>query len=285
LGFAEATIGEAPTAIAMTDLDAKLILAFLDHLEKDRKNTVRSRNARLAALRSFLKYAAHHDFTALAVIEQALSIPMKRFEKPLLGFLTRQEMRAILEAPDATTWAGRRDRALFNVMYNIGARVSEAIGLRIQDIVTTDGSAAVHLLGKGRKHRSVPLWKPTTLLLRDWVKRLSDSRPEAFLFPNRNGGQLTRSNVAQRLDLAVISATESQSGNVGRSVSPHTIRHTTAMHMLQSGVDITVIALWFGHESPATTRMYLEADLSMKERALTRLQPIEITNTRYRPPD
>ena len=285
LGFAEATIGKAPTAITMTDLDAKLILAFLDHLERDRKNAVRSRNARLAALRSFLKYAAHHDLTALAVIEQALSIPMKRFDKPMLGFLTREEMRAILEAPDATTWAGRRDRALFNVMYNTGARVSEAIGLRNRDIVTADGSAAVHLLGKGRKHRSVPLWKPTTLLLRDWVKRLNDSRPEAFLFPSRNGGQLTRSNVAQRLDLAVVSATTSQSGIAGRSISPHTIRHTTAMHMLQSGVDITVIALWLGHESPATTHMYLEADLSMKERALARLQPIGTTPARYRPPD
>jgi len=246
---------------------------------------VRSRNARLAALRSFLKYAAHHDLIALAVIEQALSVPMKRFEKPMLGFLTREEMRAILEAPDANTWAGRRDRALFNVMYNTGARVSEAVGLRNQDIVIADGSAAVHLLGKGRKHRSVPLWKPTIVLLRDWMKRLSDSRPEAFPFPNRNGGRLTRSNVTQRLDLSVVSATQSQSGLNGRSISPHTIRHTTAMHMLQSGVDITVIALWLGHESPATTHMYLEADLSMKERALSRLQPIETMNTRYRPPD
>jgi integrase/recombinase XerD len=194
-------------------------------------------------------------------------------------------MRAILEAPDATTWAGRRDRALFNVMYNTGARVSEVIGLRNRDIATADGSAAVHLLGKGRKHRSVPLWKPTTLLLRDWVKRLNDPRPEAFLLPSRNGGQLTRSNVAQRLDLAVVSATISQSGIAGRSISPHTIRHTTAMHMLQSGVDITVIALWLGHESPATTHMYLEADLSMKERALARLQPLGTTPARYRPPD
>jgi integrase/recombinase XerD len=151
-------------------------------------------------LRSFLKYAAHHDLTAIGVIEQALSVPMKRFEKPMLGFLTREEMRAILEAPNAATWAGRRDRALFNVMYNTGARVSEAIGLRLHDIVTVDGSAAVHLLGKGRKQRSVPLWKPTTVLLRDWIKRLSDSRPETFLFPNRNGGRLTRSNVTQRLD-------------------------------------------------------------------------------------
>lgn len=285
LGFAEAAIGKAPTKIVMTDLDAKLILAFLDHLEKDRKNAVRSRNARLAALRSFLKYATHHDLTALAVIEQALSIPMKRFERPMFGFLTREEMRAILAAPDAATWAGRRDRALFNVMYNKGARVSEAIALRNRDIVTADGSAAVHLLGKGRKHRSVPLWKPTTLLLRDWAKWLSDIRPEAFLFPNRNGGQLTRSNVAQRLDLAVVSATISQPGFAGRSISPHTIRHTTAMHTLQSGVDITVIALWLGHESPATTHMYLEADLSMKERALARLQPIETTSARYRPPD
>lgn len=146
LSFVEASIGKAPTALALVDLDARLILGFLDHLEKERNNGTRSRNARLAALRSFLKYAAHYDLTALPVIEQALAIPMKRFDRPVLGFLSRQEMQAILEAPDPRTWAGQRDRALFSLMYNTGARVSEAIGLRVGDVII-DGTTTAHLHG------------------------------------------------------------------------------------------------------------------------------------------
>ncbi|MBZ9910427.1 MULTISPECIES: tyrosine-type recombinase/integrase [Mesorhizobium] len=157
LGFAEAT---APTRLTLTDLDAQLILGFLDHLEKERSNGARTRNARLAALRSFLKYAAHYDLTALPVIEQVLALPMKRFDRPVLGFLSREDMQAILDAPDARIWAGERDRALFSMMYNTGARVSEAIGLRVGEVVV-DGSAVAHLHGKGRKDRSVPLWRTT----------------------------------------------------------------------------------------------------------------------------
>jgi integrase/recombinase XerD len=284
LGFAEATIGKTPAVFTLADLDAKLILGFLDHLEKTRKNTVRSRNARLAALRSFLKFAAHHDLTALAVIEQALAVPMKKFDRPMLGFLTRPEMQAVLDAPDALSWAGRRDRAFFSVLYNTGARVSEAIGLRVGDVVT-EASPTAHLRGKGRKERSVPLWRPTATLIRGWKKQLGDIKDDSFLFPNRSGGKLTRSNVTQRLALAVATATAACPQLTGRTVSPHTIRHTTAMHLLQSGVDITVIALWLGHESTTTTHMYLEADLSMKERALERLQPAGAKTARYRPPD
>ena len=285
LQFAEDTIGKSPTTISLADLNMKLILGFLDHLEKKRNNSVRSRNARLAALRSFLKYAAHHDLTALAVIEQALAVPMKRFERPLLGFLTRPEMQAILDAPDPQTWTGQRDRAFFNVLYNTGARVSETIGLRIRDVVIEGSTAAVHLQGKGRKERSVPLWNPTAALIRNWKRRLDEVGDEKILFPNRGGDRMTRSNVTQRLALLVAKATEQQPQLAGRPISPHTIRHTTAMHLLQSGVDITVIALWLGHENPATTHMYIEADLSMKERALNRLQPAGTTIARYRPPD
>ena len=284
LGFAKAKIGKAPTTLALADLDAKLILSFLDYLEKDRNNTARSRNARLAALRSFLKYAAHHDLTASQVIEGALAVPMKRFDKPMLGFLTRPEMQAILDAPDPASWAGRRDRAFFGVLYNTGARVSELIELRVGDVVL-EASPAVHLRGKGRKERSVPLWRPTAAMLRAWMKQLSDASDQGFLFPNREGGKLTRSGVTQRLALAVATASKSCPQLASRSISPHTIRHTTAMHLLQSGVDITVIALWLGHESPATTHMYLEADLAMKERALGRLQPPGTKIARYRPPD
>jgi integrase/recombinase XerD len=284
LTFAAAKISKSPAALKLVDLDAKLILSFLDHLEKERNNGARSRNARLAALRSFLKYAAHHDISALHVIEQVLAIPMKRFDRPVLGFLSREEMQAILEAPDQQTWAGQRDRTLFSLMYNTGARVSEIIGLRIGDVII-NGSAAAHLNGKGRKQRSVPLWPSTAALIRSWKRRLDDLGDDKLLFPNRSGGSMARSNVTQRLELAVSIAAQQHPQLTRHPISPHTFRHTTAMHLLQSGVDITVIALWLGHESPATTHMYLEADLSMKERALDRLQPTGATTGRYRPPD
>jgi len=284
LAFAQKTIGKTPTDLVLADLDATLILAFLDDLERSRGNSVRSRNARLSAIRSFLKYAAHQDLTALAIIERNLAIPQKRHDKAVLGFLTRPEMEAIIAAPDVRTWAGQRDRALFTVLYNTGARVSEAIGLRIGDVIL-DVSPVAHLYGKGRKRRSVPLWKATAAVLRPWVRRLARSSKADFLFPNSTGGKLSRSSVTQRLALSVDAATRHQRQLAGRPISPHTIRHTTAMHLLQAGVDITVIALWLGHESPTTTHIYLEADLAMKEEALSRLQPIAAAPGRYRPPD
>ena len=284
LGFAAAQIGKEPTRLILADLDAQLILDFLDHLEKERSNGARTRNARLAALRSFLKYAAHYDLTALLVIEYVLAIPMKRFDRPVLGFLSREEMQAILDAPDTQTWAGERDRALFSLMYNTGARVSEALGLRVGDVVV-DGTAVAHLHGKGRKDRSVPLWRTTTKMICNWKRRLNGTGEQDFLFPNRGGGCMARSNVTQRLELAVTAAAERYPQLARRSISPHTIRHTTAMHLLQSGVDISVIALWLGHESSATTHMYLQADLAMKERTLNRLQPMSASQGRYRPPD
>jgi len=284
LRFAEAHIGKDPSALALADLDAQFILRFLDHLEKERNNSPRSRNARWAALRSFLKYAAHHDLTALPVIQQALAIPMKRFDKPALGFLSRQEMQAILEAPDPQTWAGQRDRVLFSVMYNTGARVSEVIGLRLRDVII-DGTLVAHLHGKGRKERSVPLWRSTAAQIRGWKRRLDSVGDDMFLFPNRSGQRMARSNVTQRLQLAVATAAERHPQLAKRSISPHTLRHTTAMHLLQSGIDITVIALWLGHESPSTTHIYLQSDLSMKERTLDRLKPIGMKSGRYRPPE
>ena len=260
------------------------MLAFLDHLEQDRANGPRSRNARLASIRSFLHYAAHYDISALPVIQRTLAVPMKRCDKPLLGFLSRDEMQAILDAPDTRNWTGRRDQALFTVIYNTGGRVSEIIGLRVSDVVL-EGSPCIHIHGKGRKQRSVPLWRSTAALLRVWKRELGDVANAAPMFPNRDGAAMTRSNVAQRLALCVKVAAERSPQLLGRSVSPHTIRHTTAMHLLQSGIDISVIALWLGHESPTTTHMYIEADLSMKERALERLQPPQTGIPRYRPQD
>jgi integrase/recombinase XerD len=284
LAFAQSTKGKAPTDLALGDLSAALILGFLDYLERERGNSVRSRNARLSAIRSFLKYAAHQDLTALATIEHSLAIPTKRHDKAVLGFLTRPEMEAIIAAPDRQSWVGQRDRALFTVLYNTGARVSEVVNLRVGDLVL-DVSPVAHLHGKGRKRRSIPLWKATAAVIRQWVRQLAKARETDFLFPNRSGGRLSRSSVTQRLALSVEHAMRQHPQLAGRAISPHTIRHTTAMHLLQSGVDITVIALWLGHESPSTTHLYLEADLAMKKEALSRLQPVDAALSRYRPPD
>ena len=224
LDFASKRLRRTPSAITLLELDAPLLLAFLDYLEKERGNSVRSRNARLAAIRTFLKYAGHHDVDALTTIERALAIPLKRFDRPMVGFLSRDEIRAITEAPDASSWAGQRDRAMFSTMYNTGARVSEMIGTRWSDVVL-EGQPAVHLHGKGRKHRSVPIWRATASLLRGWRRRLGEPPAGAMLFPNRSGGRMTRSNVTQRLQLAVEVAARKHPTLVDRAVTPHVIRH------------------------------------------------------------
>lgn len=282
--FAERSMGKLPTQLSLSDFTAEMLLGFLDHLERERGNSSRSRNARLSAIRSFLKYAAHEDLTAIATIERSLAIPQKRHDKPILGYLTRPEVEAIINSPDGETWAGRRDRALFAFLYNTGARVSEAIGLRVGDVVLEVAPVA-HLRGKGRKRRSVPIWKETAKTLRRWLNHLPDKNPEAYLFPNSSGGRISRSNVTQRLNLAVEVAARTVPSLKKKVISPHTFRHTTAMHLLQSGVDLTVIALWLGHEDPSTTHIYMEADLAMKEAALSRLQPVASQGLRYRPPD
>ena len=266
----------------LADLDAPFVLAFLDHLEKVRKNSIRSRNARLAALRSFLHFAAIKDPQSLAMIQRGLAIPLKRCSKPLVGFLSLEEVQAILDAPDPSTWPGQRDRVLLATLYNTGARVSEAIGINVADVIL-DGCPNIRLHGKGRKDRTIPIWPATALQIRRWLTQ-TDRAPGKPLFPTRAGGQLTRSAVADRLRRAVNTAAGSCASLKKRRVSPHTFRHTTAMHLLQSGVDITMVALWLGHESPATTHIYVEADLKMKEAALKAVQPPSTKQVRYRPP-
>ena len=212
-----------------------------------------------------------------------LAIPSKRFDKPLLGFLTREEMQALLAAPNLSTWSGQRDHAMLSTFYNTGARVSEITALRVSDLALGRG-ASVHIRGKGRKERATPLWASTAKLLERWLTHIRHS-PDAPLFPNRNREPMSRSGVERRLRTAVRSATNNCPSLRKRRISPHTLRHTTAMHLLQSGVDITVIALWLGHESPATTHRYVEADLAMKERALKSLQEPSTRRLRYSPPD
>lgn len=284
LAFAEERLGKAPSAMSLADVTPELIMAFLDHLERQRHNSVRSRNARLAALRSFLKFAGHRDVASLQVIERALGVPVKRFERPMFGYLSREEVLAVIGEP-GDSWLSQRDHALFLLMYNTGARVSEIAGVKIGDVVLDPGAACVHLHGKGRKQRSVPLWRSTVKALRAWLPVNPQLESASPLLPNRSGREMTRANVTLRLALAVQRATESQPALAKRKVSPHTIRHTTAMHLLQSGVDISVIALWLGHESPVTTHHYVEADLAMKERALAKLHEPDAKIQRYRAPD
>ena len=283
LDFAHKRLSKAPTAMVLTDIEPDLILAFLDHLEQARNNSVRSRNLRLTALRAFLKFAARRDVSAFYVIERALSVPMKRFERPMLGFLSREEMLEVLGQP-GDTWTSQRDHLLLAMLYNTGARVSEIIGIRVADVVL-DGAACVHLRGKGRKQRSTPLWKSTVREVRAWLKSNPTLSENAALLPNRDGHAMTRDNVTKRLAIAVARAAKGRPGLAKRRISPHTIRHTTAMHLLQSGVAFSVIALWLGHESTTTTHRYVEADLAMKDKALARLQEPDTKMRRYRPPD
>lgn len=284
LDFAQSWLEKSITAIALSDMTPELIIAFLNYLEQERHNCVRSRNARLAALRSFLKFAGRRDVSSLQVVEHALGVPVKRFERPMFGYLSREEMLAVIEAPNGTR-IGRRDHVLFLMLYNTGARVSEVTEIKVGDVVLEDRAACIHLHGKGRKQRSVPLWRSTVKTVRAWLKQNPQLDTESPLLPNRSGHAMTRTNAAFRLALAVHTATQAYPDLANRHVSPHVIRHTTAMHLLQAGVDISVIALWLGHESPVTTHQYVEADLAMKERALARLHEPDAKIQRYRAPD
>ncbi len=283
LDFAHDRLGKMPTELRLVDLEPDLILAFLDDLERQRNNSVRSRNLRLTALRAFLKFAGRHDVASLLSVERALGVPMKRFERPILGFLSREEMLAVIGQPGAT-WTSQRDHLLLTMLYNTGARVSEIVAVRVADVVL-DPSACVHLHGKGRKQRAVPLWKSTVREIRAWLRCNPALAGESPLLPNRDGRAMTRQNVNQRFAIAVTRATETHPSLAKRHVSPHTVRHSTAMHMLQSGVAFSVIALWMGHESATTTHRYVEADLTMKEQALARLDEPPAALPRYRPPD
>jgi len=273
----------SPTDLMFTDLEAPLILDFLDHLEKKRGNSIRTRNNRLAAIRSFMRYASLQEPSCLLSAQRVLAIPMKRFERPLIDFLTHGEVQTIIDAPDLSTWSGHRDHIMIATLYNTGARVSEIINLQIGHLVV-GRKCYLKINGKGRKQRAVPLWKNTAAKLKKWLVRV-DNSPEAPIFPNRMGKALSRAGVEYRLREAVRKATKHCPSLIGRRISPHTLRHTTAMHLLQSGVDITVIALWLGHESPATTHLYVDADLTMKERALSKIQEPSIKASRYVPTD
>ena len=243
------------------------VLAFLGHLETERGNCVRTRNSRLAAIRCFTRFAlGHADPEFVDIAHRILAIPLKRAPKPLLGFLTRDEVKAILAACSSPAWPDRRDRVLFTLLYNTGARVSEALALQVGDT----RAEIVHLHGKGRKDRAVPLWPETRRLLQQWC-RANQLEPDQPLFTNCRGAPLTRAGVSFRLARAIRLATPACPSLNREGISPHTFRHSTALHLLQSGVALEVIALWLGHESPVTTHNYIEADLKMKADVLRAL--------------
>jgi len=272
-----------PCDMCLDQLDARAILDFLDHLEQVRKCSVRSRNARLAAIRAFFRYAAMKDPEAVAAATRVLAIPVKRTDHRLVGYLTREEMVAILEAPNRTQWMGRRDHALLLTFYNTGARLSEITGLT-RDDVRFGTTTFVHLHGKGRKEREVPLWRNTARILKGWFAEIQHV-PSEIAFPSSRGGRLSADGVSYILRQAVTTAIAKCPSLTTKRVTPHLLRHTTAMHLLQSGVDISVIALWLGHESIQTTHIYVEADLAAKERALDKLTPAGGPPRRFRPSD
>ncbi|MBB5420665.1 tyrosine-type recombinase/integrase [Paraburkholderia atlantica] len=282
LRFAEARLGLAAHELAIVDLNATLLSEFLDHLEVQRHNSVRSRNVRLAAIRAFLKFAARREPASLGAIQSALAVPMKRYDRKLVGFLTREQMTGVINVA-TDTWIGQRDRLMLTILFNTGARVSEIIGVRVGDVVLGPCSS-IKLRGKGRKQRSLPLWKSAAKGVREWLYLNPQLVEDSPLLPTRDGRHMTRANVAQRLQLAVEAASVRYPELRSMKVSPHVVRHTTAMSLLQAGTDACEIALWLGHESPSTTHMYVEADLAMKQRTLARLKQPEARPAVYRPP-
>ncbi len=271
LRFLKRTYHVCPVTLELSGLRPERVLAFLAHLEQHRANSVRSRNARLAAIRSLAHYAEDTLGPDLPQsFRRLLAIPIKRCTQPILGFLTRAEMQALLAAT-GEGWTGRRDYLLLLLLYNTGARISEILALRVRDVLASDGRS-LDLLGKGRKQRSVPLWRNTQTRLRRWIKE-NRAQPESPLLPNRFGQPLTRSGVAWQLRQILRRAAVKMPSLNQRRISPHTFRHTTAMHLLQGGVAPEIIALWLGHESPNTTHLYVQADLKMKRQALDVLVP------------
>jgi integrase/recombinase XerD len=283
LRFVHETHGVEPATLVVENLDAPIILAFLDHIERHRANCIRSRNARLAAIRSFFRFVQMREPAVLAVASRVLAIPVKRTERKLIGYLTRPEMDALLSAADRTNWDGRRDHALLLTLYNSGARVSEIIGVRRDEIVL-DVPASLKLHGKGRKERAVPLWARTAQVLRPWFQELGD-RFGGLAFPSARAHQLSRHGVSFLLSRLADRAATACPSLRNKRISPHVIRHSTAMHLLQSGVDPAVIALWLGHESVETTHGYVEADLTMMENALGKLTSAGSAPARFKASD
>jgi site-specific recombinase XerD len=282
LEFANRRLHKQPSHLTLEEVDAPLITAFLDDLEANRKITARSRNLRLTAIRSFFRYAAYEEPAHAAQIQRVLAIPGKRCLKALVKFLDRNETEALLAAPDQHTWFGRRDHVLLLVAVQTGLRLSELTGLRREDLQLGSG-AHLRCVGKGRRERTTPLTKQAVAALRTWLPQLRKNT--AWLFPNAQGGPLSADAVQRLLAKYQRMAGYSCPSLKKTRVTPHVLRHTLAMTLLQAGIDRSVIALWLGHESVETTQIYLDADLALKEKILAKTtqagQPLRL----FRPGD
>jgi site-specific recombinase XerD len=282
LQFAQRRLRKAPSQLELADLDATLIGAFLEDLEKRRRNAARSRNLRLTAIRSFFRYASLEAPAQSGVIQRVLAIPNQRQPRALVGFLTRPEIEALLAAPNRTTWLGRRDHAFLLIAVQTGLRLSEMTSLRHED-VSLGAGAHVHCRGKGRKERCTPLAKPAVAVLRAWIRE-QGGEDSKTLFPSSRGGPLSADGVQHLLARHVAQARKTRASLRKKRVSPHVLR-PAAMELLQGGVDRAVIALWLGHESVETTQIYLDADLALKEQALAKTNPVKATPKRFQPDD
>jgi integrase/recombinase XerD len=283
LGYAATTTATAPSQLDLADLDAPLIAGFLDHLQAERGNSVRTRNARLAAIHSLFRFAALAHPEHAQSIARVLAIPPKRFDRALVTYLTESELDALLASCDQTSWTGRRDHAMLLLLAQTGLRISELIGLTRADVHLGAG-AHVACHGKGRKDRITPMTNGTVAVLREWLNEHS-SGPDAPLFPTRRGTKLSRDAIEHRIAYYTSRAADNCPSLRGKTITAHVFRHTCAMRLLHAGVDTSVIALWLGHVSVDTTQIYLHADLNLKEQALARTKPPNVNPGRYQPPD
>ena len=281
--FAEKRLAKAPSKLTLEDLNAPFLGAFLDNLESSRANGARSRNLRLAAIRSFFRFAALEAPQNSGLIQRVLVIPNKRQPRPLVGFLTRPEIDALLAAPDRNIWLGRRDHALLLTVLQTGLRLAEITSIRQRDVSLGTG-AHVRCEGKGRKERCTPLTKSTVIVLTAWIQAQGEDGA-SILFPSVRGGRLSADAVQYLVAKHAKVAQKNCPSLAAKRVSPHVLRHTTAMELLQAGVDWTLIALWLGHESVETTQIYLDADLAIKEKVLSKTTPINAKPGRFQPDD
>jgi integrase/recombinase XerD len=283
LAFAAKRLRTQPSALALEALDVPFVLAFLDDLEATRGNSARTRNARLAAIRSFARFVEYRVPSCLQQIHGLLAIPSKKTDEKLVGYLTREEMQSLLDAPDPRSRDGVRDRAMLHVAFAAGVRVSELVGLRLDDVVLQP-QPAIHVRGKGRKERTLPLWKATAKALRAWLSlRGTTSAPELFL--NARGGPLTRDGFEYILAKHVAIAATTSTSIAAKRVSPHVLRHSCAMHTLEATRDIRKVALWLGHSSVQTTEIYVRADPTEKLEAINAALPPSLRRGRFRAPD
>jgi len=283
LRYASDHLGRTPVNLQVADIDADLVGDFLSSIETERGNAARSRNVRLSAIRSFFKYVAINEPQLLYHCQRILAMPSKRHEKRTIDYLNRDEIEALIATPDQTTWYGQRDHALLLLALQTGLRVSELISLKCGDVVLGTG-AHVRCMGKGRKERATPLRKDCVTALRNWITECCGDQSKPLFVSNR-GDMLSRDAVEQLVRKYVAMASSRCTTLKGKHVTPHVLRHSAAMQLLQNGVDRTIIALWLGHESVETTQMYIHADIKLKEQAMEKTKPVTAPSGRYRPTD